>query len=1058
MEWKEFIYKFDHIYQAGEMLYDALAKKRPENTDIVISPKQIGDTVWLAAYAEAYKEEYKCRVMFVAKNSQLPILKKYSGVDYIFGIDDSEMEAISLYIVRNELWYENHIYYGNHPGLVVLNKENYGISMSIPDYDSIAEERRAVFKLESTAQLSKMDRNILQGEKCGEYENSVMLMPSANTFKTIPLAFWEKLAKHFSDDLGYKVYTNYNGLENEIMIPGTEPFASTLEEISALAESFKLFVGLRSGICDYLAACNANLAVIYSQGWYVKENGEYHFKSDPSLLGNKPIHNYAYENEDELVLSIGRLIDDDLNDENSSKDKEMDVLVVITPKDCERLMPLYSRLVNGIEGGRIKFVGSVGVKEVVSADSELEASTSFIAEDEIIPFDNVHQYLADHMKEILAGRELPRGITGWYYQQFLKMQYARICKDEYYMVWDGDTIPCRNINMFKQETGQPYFDLKHEYHPEYFETMGKVLPGCSKVIEQSFISEHMIINSQIMRDMIAEIESNENLPGNEFWEKIISAIPAEKIQDSSFSEFETYGTYVALRHMGLYKLREWHSFRQGGTFFSVDTITERDFNWLSKDFDAISFEKGHTVREDNKNLFDNPYYQEKLTPRQMLEAAQLEYKEGYKETWGDDNKDVNNHSGMYSGSDGIVIEDRLKYLTPETYKEYEKIGDDLENININQAYLAYENAEYLCADQEARERITAKKQKVFDTGKVSVKKTAIVVLSYNNEYLLQRCIESIYNNCNPESYFLVVFDNGSKDGTADWLASWGENHDEALVILNETNLGFSGGNNAACQYISEDYDVFFLNNDVRVPPNALFWLRMGLYEADDIGGVGAVQNYADADQFQDVTFDRPEKYVEYGASINIPLKNALEEQSKICGFALLIRREAWDMTGFDERFNPGYVEDDDICLNIRSHGYRMMVCHNAFIYHVGSQSFIRVENPHQLFVLHRDIVIEKWGFDSTIFAAMSPNEYAFIQSLAEKGYDENSRFSLVHVGSGCGNMLGHIHYLYPEAEVVGVEENEAARKFAISCISVYPSIESLPKKIEEYDVVAYGLG
>lgn len=316
-----------------------------------------------------------------------------------------------------------------------------------------------------------------------------------------------------------------------------------------------------------------------------------------------------------------------------------DTLVVITPKDVTRLLKLYPRLVDCISYGRICFIGAKEVGDIVCNDENIGSRVSFVEENSLIPFSEVHECISKKMEGILAGRQLPRGITGWYYQQFLKMQYAKDCKDEYYMVWDGDTIPCKKISMFQEESGKPYLDMKHEYHAEYFETLGKILPGFRKVIERSFISEHMLIKVEIMRSLIAEIENNSSIEGNTFWEKIINVIPAEKIQDSSFSEFETYGTYTAIRFQDVYKLREWHSFRQGGTFFDINTISERDFNWLSKDFDAISFEKGHTVREDNANLFDNPYYQEKLTPKQMLQAAQMEYKDGYKEVWADD-KDI----------------------------------------------------------------------------------------------------------------------------------------------------------------------------------------------------------------------------------------------------------------------------------------------------------------------------------------------------------------------------------------------------------------------------------
>ncbi|WP_051538016.1 DUF6492 family protein [Butyrivibrio proteoclasticus] len=325
-------------------------------------------------------------------------------------------------------------------------------------------------------------------------------------------------------------------------------------------------------------------------------------------------------------------------------------IIVITKPDCERVLPLYPRLVKNIGYGQLCFVGPAEVGELI-AGSEIAGSAEFIDENDVIPFGEVHALVAERMKDILAGRELPRGITGWYYQQFLKMQYAFRCEDEYYLVWDGDTIPCKELVMFQEESGKPYLDLKHENHPEYFETMGVILPGLHKVIGRSFISEHMLMKTELMKKLVRDIEANDALPGTKFWEKIMNAIPPEKIQSSAFSEFETYGTYVALREPDVYKLRDWHSFRLGGEFFKVDTICDRDFEWLAKDFGAISFEKGHFVREDNAGLFDNPYYQEKLTPKQMLQAAQQEFQEGYKEVWADDPelmKGANVSSGEYN--------------------------------------------------------------------------------------------------------------------------------------------------------------------------------------------------------------------------------------------------------------------------------------------------------------------------------------------------------------------------------------------------------------------------
>lgn len=313
-----------------------------------------------------------------------------------------------------------------------------------------------------------------------------------------------------------------------------------------------------------------------------------------------------------------------------------DTLVVITPADIKRMRSNFFRLIRRLPEGKVIFVGSGEVGRILDewtggSDGQSLSGTgriSFINENDIIRFENVHEVVEKKMAPLLNGRELPRGITGWYYQQFLKMEYSRICEREYYMSWDGDTVPCKEVKMFNDE-GKPYLDLKHEYNELYFTTMGKLIPGLKKFIDPSFISEHMLFKCDIMKKLIDKIESNESIQGSRFYEKIINCIPLEDIQGNGFSEFETYGSFVCLTSPMTYKLREWHSFRLAGEFFDPDTISDDDYEWLSRDFDAISFEKGMTVREDHRNLFDNKEYQSKLSAGQMLKIAQEEFKDGY---------------------------------------------------------------------------------------------------------------------------------------------------------------------------------------------------------------------------------------------------------------------------------------------------------------------------------------------------------------------------------------------------------------------------------------------
>lgn len=691
--------------------------------------------------------------------------------------------------------------------------------------------------------------------------------------------------------------------------------------------------------------------------------------------------------------------------------KNFDTLVVITPQDFIRLESQYEQLVKNITFGRIYFVGAKGVKEALEKSS-IAGKVGYINEDDIIPFNDVHEVMKAHMEPVLMGRDLPRGVTGWYYQQFLKMQYTQICENEYYMTWDGDTIPTAPFSMFKEGTDTPYMDLKVEMHQEYFDTMGILIPGMRKCIEKSFISEHMLFNVSLMKMLINKIMENDELPGEKFYEKIIHAITPERIQQSSFSEFETYGTFVCFNDPSAYRLRDWHSFRLAGEFFDPNTICERDYKWLSQDFFAVSFEKGHFVRDDHKNLFDNPEYQKKLSPRKMLEEAQLEFKDGYKEVWSGNgtNDKVKNSASDYE------------------YMYFNNLGDYYENINPDKAFLCYEQAVYLCKDDALRGAIDNKLQVLKNTKDINVNKAAIIIVSYNCKYLMEKCIESIRNTTSKDMVDIIVTDNASTDGVTEYL----ESLDDIVLIKNEENAGFPKGCNIGISR-TDSQDIFLLNNDTRLTKNALFWLRMGLYEDKSVGATGAVANYACIDQLKDVTFETVKEYEEYGATNNVAMKNPYEEKSRLSGFAMLIKREAFDRIGMlDETFSPGYFEDDDLSTGIHSLGYKLCICHNAFIYHAGSQSFVKRNDIEAIMARNLEYITNKWGYE--IFGSSYVDEEE-IKLLRFISHNNDEKFRLLEVGAGSGNLLTRIKHEYPEADLYGLDEEEG---------SVWNSVNSVP--------------
>ena len=233
----------------------------------------------------------------------------------------------------------------------------------------------------------------------------------------------------------------------------------------------------------------------------------------------------------------------------------------------------------------IKNIYVVSPSNVMEKISTLNDSRLiFVNENE---FSNINR-----IKELYSSRtNLKPNHAGWYIQQFIKMAFSFFTNDDYYLIWDSDTIPLKPTKLFDAE-GRPYFDMKTEYNPPYFATMSRILPGVKRTVRKSFISEHMVIRSEYMREMIREIEANGTLEGVNFQERIINAVDAGVLSGSGFSEFETYGNYVMARYAGSYILRDWHSLRNGGRFYSnASQIDARNSSWLALKYDAVSLEK-----------------------------------------------------------------------------------------------------------------------------------------------------------------------------------------------------------------------------------------------------------------------------------------------------------------------------------------------------------------------------------------------------------------------------------------------------------------------------------
>lgn len=377
----------------------------------------------------------------------------------------------------------------------------------------------------------------------------------------------------------------------------------------------------------------------------------------------------------------------------------------------------------------------------------------------------------------------------------------------------------------------------------------------------------------------------------------------------------------------------------------------------------------------------------------------------------------------------------------QNYELYYMLGYYYLQDNADQAYLCFQNALLYCRQEEDKNIIVSDMEELLNSGQVTVRNTAVVIVSYNACYMMQKNIECIRDTLLPGTYRIVVVDNASEDGVREWLRE----QPDILLIENSGNVGFAPACNQAVRALRErggQEDIFLLNNDTRLAPNALFWLRMGLYQEKSIGAVGGLSNYAGNRQQLDIEFTLPGEYLVYGAKRNVPCEMPYEERVRLSGFAMLIRGHVWDLAGgMDEAFAPGYFEDDDISMKIARAGYRLLVCRNSFVYHAGSQSFSHRPGVDELLVSHHQLFMDKYGFD------ILDHAYPMLEDVTAIPFGPEDEFNVLQIGCGLGADLKYLRSIFPGAHAVGIEKEEALWEIAQGTECVF---RDLPSALEVF--------
>lgn len=207
---------------------------------------------------------------------------------------------------------------------------------------------------------------------------------------------------------------------------------------------------------------------------------------------------------------------------------------------------------------------------------------------------------------------------------------------------------------------------------------------------------------------------------------------------------------------------------------------------------------------------------------------------------------------------------------------------------------------------------------------------SIVIPNYNGKRFLKGCIESLLAQENVELEIIVV-DNGSKDGSVEYLKS---NFEDVLIVENETNQGFAGGTNAGIRASSGEY-ILTMNNDTKADSDFAFQLQKGMQD-EDVGMCASKMLFLDDSinsagiciSKSGAAWDRGMFERDFGQY------DVSEEVFGPCAGAALYRRKMLDQIGlFDEDFFL-YLEDVDLALRARLAGWRCIYMPCARVHHM----------------------------------------------------------------------------------------------------------------------------
>jgi GT2 family glycosyltransferase len=240
---------------------------------------------------------------------------------------------------------------------------------------------------------------------------------------------------------------------------------------------------------------------------------------------------------------------------------------------------------------------------------------------------------------------------------------------------------------------------------------------------------------------------------------------------------------------------------------------------------------------------------------------------------------------------------------------------------------------------------------------------SVVVVTYGGLPFTRLCLETVLAHGDEADFELIVVDNGSSDGTPEYLTRLCREDARVRVLLNGRNAGFAVACNQGLGLAQGDHFVL-LNNDTMVPPGWLGKLIAHLRNPE-VGLVGPVTNRIGNEAEIEADYRTWGEYLDFAARRGEEHRGNWLELRSPAMFCLAMRRQTYlHLGGLDERYEVGLLEDDDYADRAREAGYQLRCVEDLVVHHFGEASFGRLVGDgeyHRILRSNQQRYAEKWG-------------------------------------------------------------------------------------------------